>query len=58
MVRTAKVRSRFAAFVITIFALAIVVASSYLFFGHPGDNKYDVKPLSTSSILSTAPAAG
>lgn len=58
MVRTARVRSRFGTFVITIFTLALVVAGSYLVFSHPGDSKGDVKPLSTSSISATAPAAG
>ena len=50
MVHTSAVRNRFKTFVGVIFALAIVVALGYVFFGHPGDTKHDVKPLDTSMI--------
>jgi hypothetical protein len=50
MVRGNMVRGRFKTFVAVIFALAIVVAASYLFLGHPGDPKGNVKPLDTSSL--------
>ena len=50
MVRGNMVRGRFKTFVAVIFGLAIVVAAAYVFFGHPGDPKSDVKPLDTSSL--------
>lgn len=50
MVRTSVVRTKFMAFVAAIFGLAIVVALGYVFLGHPGDTKNDVKPLNTSMI--------
>ena len=50
MVRNSMVRGRFKAFVAVIFALAIIVAAGYIFLGHPGDPKTDVKPLDTSSL--------
>jgi hypothetical protein len=52
------VRTKFKAFVAVIFALAIVLAVGYVFIGHPGDPKGNVKPLDTSMIdLQTLEAA-
>jgi hypothetical protein len=50
------VRHRFRTFLAVIFALAIVVAIGYVFIGHPGDPKTDVKPLDTSMISLQNPA--
>jgi len=58
MVRGNMVRGRFKTFVAVIFALAIIVAAGYVFIGHPGDPKTNVKPLDTSSLsLQHSPAA-
>ncbi len=51
MVRGNMVRGRFKVFVAVIFAVACIVAAGYVFLGHPGDPKTDVKPLDTSSIF-------
>jgi hypothetical protein len=50
MVRSSMVRGRFKTFVAVIFVLAIIVAAFYVFLGHPGDPKSNVKPLDTSSL--------
>ena len=44
------VRTNFKIFLAVIFALAAVLAVGYVFLGHPGDPKSNVKPLDTSMI--------
>ena len=58
MVRGNMVRGRFKTFIAVIFALACVVALGYVFIGHPGDPKTNVKPLDTSALsIQHTPAA-